>query len=84
MSLAAALCGMLAFILARVLSKDIRLKVVIQDGQLEVKEPKQTQKVSTSLQQSNSTILWLIVVLKPLCIELAPLSKCFYPIRQGV
>ena len=50
MSLAEALCGMLALMPAnQVLSKDIRLKVVVQDSQVEVREVKQPQKVSTSL-----------------------------------
>ena len=49
-SLAKALYGMLALIPAnQVLVKDIQLEVVIQDGWLQVKEAKQTQKVSISL-----------------------------------
>ena len=40
---------MLAFILVEVLAKDIWLEMVIQDGQSEVKEAKQPQKVSTPL-----------------------------------
>ena len=43
------LCGMLAFMLAKVLAEDIQLEVAIQDSQLEVREAKQPQKVSTSL-----------------------------------
>ena len=49
MSLDKALHGMLAFMVARVLAEDIWLEVVIQDGQLEVREAKQPQKISTSL-----------------------------------
>ena len=49
MSLAEALYGMPAFVPAEVLAKDIQLEVVIQDGQLEVREAKQPQKVSRSL-----------------------------------
>ena len=33
----------------QVLAKDIRLEVVVQDGQMEVKEAKKPQKVSTLL-----------------------------------
>ena len=40
---------MLAFMPAKVLVEDAWLEVVIQDGQLLVKEAKQPQKVSTSL-----------------------------------
>ena len=40
---------MLAFVPAKVLAKDIQLEMVTQDGQLEVREAKQPQKVSTSL-----------------------------------
>ena len=50
MFLAEALCGMLALMPRnQVLAKDIRLEVVIQDGQLEVREAKKPQKVSTVL-----------------------------------
>ena len=49
MSLADALCSMLAFVPAEMLAKDIRLEVVTQDGQLEVTEAKQPQKANTSL-----------------------------------
>ena len=49
MSIAEAFCGMLAFVLAEVLAKDIRLEVVIQDGLLEVIGAKRPQKVSISL-----------------------------------
>ena len=48
MSLAKAFHGMLALIPAnRALVGDIRLEVVVQDGQLEVREAKKPQKVST-------------------------------------
>ena len=40
MSLAAALYGLPAFVSAKVLVKDIQLKLVILDGQLEVREAK--------------------------------------------
>ena len=50
MSLAEALCGMLALMpMNQVLAKDIHLEVVIQDGQLKVREIKKPQKVSTFL-----------------------------------
>ena len=50
MSLAEAHCGMLALMPAnQVLAEDIRLEVVVQDGQLEVREAKKPQKVSTLL-----------------------------------
>ena len=50
MSLAEALHRILAFISAKlVLDKGIQLEVAIQDGQVEVREAKQLQKVSTSL-----------------------------------
>ena len=50
MSLAEALHGMLALIPANYMqAKDIRLEVVVQDEQLEVKEAKQPQKVSILL-----------------------------------
>ena len=50
MSLAKALCGILALMPAnQVLAKDIRLKAIIQDGRLEVREAKQPQKVSILL-----------------------------------
>ena len=50
MSLAAALYSMLAFMPTnQVLAKDIRLEVVVQDGQLEVREAKKPQKASTLL-----------------------------------
>ena len=49
-SLAEALCGMLALMPAnQVLAEDIRLEVVVQDGRLEVRESKKPQKVSTLL-----------------------------------
>ena len=51
MSLAKALCSMLAFVPAKVLAKDIKLEVVIQDGKLEVIEAKWPQKVSTSFKK---------------------------------
>ena len=48
MSLVEALHGMLALMPTnQVLAKDIRLKVVVQDGQLEVREAKKPQKVGT-------------------------------------
>ena len=46
MSLAEALHDILDFMPAKVLAKDIRLEVVIQDAQLEVRKAKQPQKVS--------------------------------------
>ena len=50
MSLAEALCGMLALMADNQrLAKDSRLEVVVQDGQLEVKEAKKPQKVSMLL-----------------------------------
>ena len=49
MSLAEALRGMLAFMPAEVLAKDIWLEVAIQAGWLEDRKAKQPQKVSTSL-----------------------------------
>ena len=49
MSLAIVIYGLLAFMLAKLLAEDIRLEVVVQDGQLKVREAKQPQKVSTSL-----------------------------------
>ena len=49
MSLSEALHGILAFMLAKVLAKDILLQVIVQDSWLEVKEAKQPEKVSTSL-----------------------------------
>ena len=50
MSLAQALRGMLALMPTNeVLAKDIRLKVVVQEGQLEVREAKQPQKASILL-----------------------------------
>ena len=50
MSLAEALCGMLALMPAnQVLAKDIQLEIVIQDGQLEVREATKPQKVNTLL-----------------------------------
>ena len=50
MLFAEALHDILAYIPAnQVLNKGILLEVAIQDGQMEVKEAKQTQKVSTSL-----------------------------------
>ena len=49
-SLAKALSGMLALMPAnQVLAEDIRLEVVIQDGQLQVREAKKLQKVSILL-----------------------------------
>ena len=71
MSLAKALCSMLAFAPAKVLAKDFKLEVVIQNGKLEVIEVKWPQKVSTSFKKSNSnsTFLQLPVVLQPLHIE---------------
>ena len=50
MSLAEDLHGMLALVPAnQVLAKDTRLEVVVQDGQLEVREAKKPQKVSILL-----------------------------------
>ena len=50
MSLAKALHGMLALMPTNeVLSKDIQLEVVVQEGQLEVREAKLPQKVSILL-----------------------------------
>ena len=49
MSLVDGLRGMLAFIPAEVLAKDTWLEVVVQDGQLEVREAKQPQKISILL-----------------------------------
>ena len=50
MSLAKALHSMLALMTAnQVLVKDIKLEVVIQEGQVEVREAKQPQKVSIFL-----------------------------------
>ena len=50
MSLSEALHGMLALMPAnQVLAKNIRLQVVLQDGQLEVQEAKKPQKVGTLL-----------------------------------
>ena len=49
MSFAAAFHGLLAFVLAEVLAEDIWVKVVAQGGQLEVREAKQPQKVSSLL-----------------------------------
>ena len=50
MSLSGALHGILALMPAnQVLAEDIRLEVVIQDGRLEVREAKKSQKVSTLL-----------------------------------
>ena len=50
MSLAKALYCMLVLMFTnQVLAEDIQLKVVIQDGQLEVTEAKPPQKVSTLL-----------------------------------
>ena len=50
MSLVEALCGMLALMPAnQVLEEDIWLKVVVQDGQLQVREAKKPQKVSALL-----------------------------------
>ena len=40
---------MLAFMPTEVLAKDIQIKVVIQNGWLEVREAKQPQKVTISL-----------------------------------
>ena len=60
MSLAEALRGMLALMPAnQVLAEDIWLEVVVQDGQLEVKEAKKTQKVSTLLKIK---LIYLIMV----------------------
>ena len=50
MSLVEALCGMLALMPTnQELAKDILLKVIVQDGCLEVREAKQPQKVSILL-----------------------------------
>ena len=49
MPLAEAFYGIVAFMPAKMLAKDIQLEVVNQDGQLEVREAKQPQKVSISL-----------------------------------
>ena len=50
MSLAEALCGMLALMPAnQVLAEDIRLEVVVQDRRLEVREAKKPQNVSILL-----------------------------------
>ena len=50
MSLAEALCGMLALMPTnQVLAKDIWLEVVIQEGWLDVREAKKPQKVSVLL-----------------------------------
>ena len=50
MSLVEAFHGMLALMLTnQVLTEDIQLEVVIQDGQLEVREAKKPQQVSTLL-----------------------------------
>ena len=50
MSLAEPLHGMLALVpVNQVLAKDIRLKVIVQDWRLEVREAKKPQKVSTLL-----------------------------------
>ena len=50
MSLAKALHGMLALMpVNQVLSKDIRLEVVTQDGRLEVREARKPQKISALL-----------------------------------
>ena len=49
MSLAAALHALLAFVPAEGTSQRYLLEVVVLDGQLEVREAKQPQKVSTLL-----------------------------------
>ena len=55
MSLAATLHAFLALVPAKVLDEDIRLEVVIMNGQLEVNKAKLRRKVSLDLKQANST-----------------------------
>ena len=69
---------------AEVLAYDTLLEVAILDGQLEVREAKLPQKVSTLLKKVNGTILQPTVVFKPLCIELPLLGKHSYPVSLGV
>ena len=57
MSLAAALHAWLALVPDKVLAKDVRLKVIILNGWLEVNKAKFPQKVSPHLKQVNGTIL---------------------------
>ena len=49
MSLATVLCAWLALVPARVLAKDTRLEIIIQNGQFEVNEAKKPKKVSLDL-----------------------------------
>ena len=63
MSLAAAPHAWLALVPAKVLAKDVRLEVVVLDGQFQVNKAKLPQKVSPELKQVNGIILQLAVLL---------------------